>query len=287
MKKCICFIINPISGIGKKGKIPKIIEKHLDLSKFDYNIQYTSHRGHASTLTEELIRDGVDIVAIVGGDGSINEVGAVVCDTLTSLAIIPSGSGNGIARHLGIPLKLKDAIQRINTGKVKTVDTFLINNKPAIGFAGFGFDAHIAKKFDEFHKRGLLSYVRLVIKEYSKFKGFEVALNGRVYQNLFFCSIANTSQFGNGFKISPESKMDDTLLEIVCIKKTNLFGMINLVMASLFGSIHQSKNVEIIPLPYGQLKLSENLGHIDGDPITINNKSIDFQVVPKSLKIIT
>lgn len=286
MKDSIIFIINPISGVGKKDKIPHIIEQNIDTSLFDYRIVYTEYRGHALQIAEDAARSSTTIVAIVGGDGSVNEVGSALVDTSTALAIIPTGSGNGVARHLGVPLNIKKAIQAINKNHIEPMDIVELNNKIAIGVSGFGFDALIAKRFDEFHARGLWSYVRLIFKEFRKYKGIDVTVNGKEYTQLFFCSIANTTQFGNGFHISPESKVNDSKIELILIKKPNFLGIVNLAIGSYFGTIHQSKHVEILSLPYFQLQTSNPSAHIDGETIQFDTLSIDVKVIPKSLLVV-
>ena len=154
MKKKIRFIINPISGIGKKNQLPALIEQYLDHSIFDYEITITEYRKHAKAIAAQSAIDGFDIVCAVGGDGSVHEVGTALIGTETKLAILPTGSGNGLARHLKIPLNLIEAIQSINEQNASVMDTVLVNDKPFLGVGGYGFDALIAKKFDEYHTRG-------------------------------------------------------------------------------------------------------------------------------------
>src|SRR5690554_5068604 len=154
MKRSIRFIINPISGIGKKNILPQLISEHLDHSKFEYDIKYTEHRGHAYKISKLASEEKIDIVCVVGGDGSVNEAGTALIGTNTTFAILPTGSGNGVARHLGIPLKLNQMIQRLNALNVKCIDTVKIGDRKAIGVSGFGFDALIAKRFDEYYARG-------------------------------------------------------------------------------------------------------------------------------------
>src|SRR5690554_5919919 len=158
MKKHIRFIINPISGVGKKKVLPGLIQKYLDHTNFTHDIVYTTHRGHAKEISKEAADEGVDVVCVAGGDGSVHEAGSMLINRKTALAILPTGSGNGVARHLGLSLRLKTSIQRLNEFHLDKMDTLYLNNKSAIGVSGFGFDALIAKKFDKYHARGLLSY---------------------------------------------------------------------------------------------------------------------------------
>jgi diacylglycerol kinase family enzyme len=114
IKKKILFLINPVSGIGRKNIIPKLIDKHIDSEKFEFSIQNTEYRkhGHEIALLE---KNNFDIIVAIGGDGTVNEIGSALIGSNTALGIIPAGSGNGLARHLGIPLKIKNALKTINS----------------------------------------------------------------------------------------------------------------------------------------------------------------------------
>ncbi|HLW29258.1 MAG TPA: diacylglycerol kinase family protein [Brumimicrobium sp.] len=287
MKKRILFIINPISGVGKKNVLPDLIKKHLDDTAFSYEIVYTQYRGHARKISEEAADNKIDIVCVAGGDGSVNEAGTALINRETALAILPTGSGNGIARHLGLSMRLKSALKKINQQKFDKIDTITLNNTHFIGVSGFGFDALIAKRFDEYHSRGLLSYIRLVMKEFKKYKGVNVIVNeNKEYTNLLFCSVANTSQFGNGFFISPESNIKDGDFEIVMVSMPRTFGFIRLLIASLIGTVHRSKHVEYIQTNNAQIRVENKSGHIDGEPIELKDMLIQLNCHPKSLSVI-
>nr|ALS90992.1 TIGR00147: lipid kinase, YegS/Rv2252/BmrU [uncultured bacterium] len=160
------FIVNPISHEIKGLDIKKIIEKNLDINQFEYTILYTQYAQHASELAQEALINSADIIAAVGGDGTVNEVGSVLVNAEAVLAIIPVGSGNGLARHLGIPVGLTKAIKALNSGHPVMIDTAKINEKAFLGVAGIGFDAHIAHKFALFGKRGFFSYCQVAAKEF-------------------------------------------------------------------------------------------------------------------------
>ena len=129
-KKNILFIVNPISGTQGKEAIVKWIEKLTDCSKYNYRICRTQHAGHAYELAGEAAKKGIDIVVAIGGDGTINEVGRALIHTQTALGIIPCGSGNGLARHLGIPMDVRKAIQLINEGYSECIDYGKIDGHP-------------------------------------------------------------------------------------------------------------------------------------------------------------
>lgn len=287
MKKSIRFIINPISGIGEKNILPGMIDRYLDQDKFDYKIVYTEQRGHAKELTQKAVDENIDVVCAVGGDGSVNEVGSVLANTSTVLAILPTGSGNGLARHLRLPLKLKKAIKNINKFEYKNIDTVSINDKTFLSVAGFGFDALVANKFDQYHSRGFFSYAKLVFKEFKKYKGISITLDKKEkFDSLLFCSFANASQFGNGFTISPESSTDDGHFEIVCIELPHMFGFLLLLIRSFFGTIHKSSKYHIFSVANASISTSETMAHIDGEPLLFKNQNIDLHCNPAQLKVI-
>ena len=122
MKQTIRFIVNPISGVGKKNYIPDLIENYLDHNKFDYDLAFTEYKLHAKTLAKQSSEEGIDIVCAVGGDGSVHEVGTALIGTKTKLAILPVGSGNGLARHLKISMNIREAIECINNSKSIAMD---------------------------------------------------------------------------------------------------------------------------------------------------------------------
>ena len=115
MKKSIWFVINPISGVRRKDDLTELIHEHLDHTQFDYLIKSTSHKGHAIDIAKNAISNNIDIVCAVGGDGSVHEIGTTLIGSKTKLAIIPIGSGNGLARHMNIPLTITEAILCINS----------------------------------------------------------------------------------------------------------------------------------------------------------------------------
>ncbi len=288
MKKHIWFIVNPISGGRKKAELPELIASHLDHEKFDYNIIQTEYKGHAIDLAKQAIEMGIDIVCAVGGDGSVHEVGTTLIGSNTQLAIIPLGSGNGLARHMKIPLKIKKSLECINSGKYIVMDTLRVNNKPILGFGGYGFDALIAKKFASSRKRGFSSYVKLVLKEVFKYNPINVSIdaNGQVRKlPVFLCTIANTSEFGNGFVVSPKSDATDGKFEVVILKPFSFWNIPAMLFRYFSGRTDRSGLTEVIKTDHATLVLPHSYGQIDGEPIS-SGKKVQVDVVPQSLRII-
>ena len=280
LKKNICFIINPISGVGKKKTIPPLIEKHLDQTKFNYQIEYTKYRGHGRELADSLKLKN-DIIVAVGGDGSVNEIGSALIGSNCALAIIPCGSGNGLARHARIPLNHAKAIQYINKATLTKIDVGSVNNQYFLGTAGFGFDGFIAKRFDEFHKRGFLSYIKLVMNEYSKYKPnlFNITTDSLTFhKEALLCSVANSSQFGNGFTISPLSDLQDGKFEIIFLKPFKRRKILGIALRFFRKTIHKSSSFESFDFE-NELKIKTQNGeliyfHLDGEPFEKANEFV-------------
>jgi diacylglycerol kinase (ATP) len=290
-KKNILFLINPISGIGRKNIIPKCIDEYLDKSKFSYQIKNTEYRKHGHEIALKR-KDDFDIIVAIGGDGTVNEIGTALISSKTTLGIIPTGSGNGLARHLNIPLKIKNALLTINKNNSITIDTATVNDIPFLGTCGFGFDAHIAQKFDEYHKRGFISYAKLINKEFKTYQPLTFKINtGKeiITREALMYSVANSSQFGNGFTISPKSDLQDGIFEHIFLdhfKIKNLFLMgrqffnKQIHESKFFTSFEAKENVQI-----EILNQDTSIFHIDGESMNGPNH-FEIKVVPLSLKII-
>ena len=287
MKKHIRFIINPISGVGNKKTLPQLIRSNLNQQKFTFDIVYTEYSNHAKAITRKAVQEKVEIVCAVGGDGTVNEIGGELANSSTAMAIIPSGSGNGLARHLHIPLNTKKAIKQLNKAKEILIDIGKIENHTFIGTAGFGFDAIIAHEFDKVKKRGFLSYVRLILKEFKYFKPILIFWKDKKLKksNLFFCTVANGSQFGNGAVIAPDASLTDRQLRLIFIKKPSFLNFFVLVVQSYTKRINTSKFTETYKIKNATIILSTNKGHIDGEPITFDSKEVNIEVLPACLSL--
>ena len=170
MKKKILLIVNPISGTKSKVDAPSLINTYINKDLFDFDIRFTEYPGHATQMAREAVDEHYDIVAAVGGDGTVNEVARSLVNTPTALAVIPCGSGNGLARHLFIPMRAKEAIDILNDCVIRKLDYGTINDYPFFCTCGMGFDAYISQKFAEAGKRGPTTYVEYVLREGLKYK---------------------------------------------------------------------------------------------------------------------
>jgi YegS/Rv2252/BmrU family lipid kinase len=288
MKRKIRFIINPKSGVQKKYDFPALIEKHIDKTQFDFDIAHTEYKKHAKTLAEDAAKESFDIVCIVGGDGSVHEVGTALIGTKTTLAIIPAGSGNGLARHLNIPMDYVEAIQTINNGKQEKMDTVLVNDKVFLNVGGYGFDAAIAKGFENHVRRGFWGYVKLVSQQCFGYKStlFSIEINGECREEkLFLCTIANANEYGNGFCISPNSSVKDGVIELCMMKPFNLLLSPFVIYRFFKKTNDKSRYMEIIPFQKARITLHSPIAHYDGEPFDIR-KELNIEVLPNSLRIL-
>ena len=289
LKKKLCFIVNPISGFGKQKVIEKLINDYLNLSIYDYKVVYTKAAKHATELSKKAVSENYDIVVAVGGDGSINEIARSLINTTTSLAIVPAGSGNGLARHLNIPLKLIQAIELINTGKSRKIDSCQLNDEFFFNVAGLGFDAFIGFKIAKLTKRGFFAYFKLIAKGFSQYKDqeYELIIDGKKYtKNAFLICFANGSQWGNGAFISPQSTISDGILNVAILKNVNVFNVLKVSYQTLAKLLHKSSNIEIIDVKKEiTIQQVSEIAHIDGEPITVG-KSVTVKINPLSLNVI-
>nr|WP_294897285.1 YegS/Rv2252/BmrU family lipid kinase [uncultured Pedobacter sp.] len=289
MKQRILFIVNPISGGLNKVFIPNLIDKNLDHQKFDAKIIYTTHPEHAKHLAEEAIAAHVAIVVAVGGDGTINEVAGVLESSGKTMAIVPSGSGNGLARTLGIPLNNADAIAKINELRTTKIDVGLLNNKKFFNMAGMGFDAHISAHFANSVKRGFVGYIKSTLQEVASYKPqqYTIVINGKpIKTEAFMLSLANSSQYGNNAHISPTASTQDGLLDICIIKPFPLRIFPVLGYRMFAKSAAGSKYVSIIKASKFEIhRDAEGPVHVDGEPFLMG-KTLDVGIKPLALKII-
>ena len=289
-KSNIIFIINPISGGKKKSDLPTLIDQFLDKEKYAPIYAFTEYVGHASELAEEAEKKNYDMIVAVGGDGTINEVASKLVHSNKTLAIIPFGSGNGLARFLNIPLSAKKAIALINTGETQIIDTAELNGRKFFNMAGMGFDAHLSSVFAGNKKRGLKSYVELGFKEITTYKAqpYHIEIDGKDYDNAAFAiSIANSSQYGNNVYISPKSSLTDGYLDVCIIHPISLVKLPILAFQMITAKTHQSSLVKIIRGKH--IKIKRNAAdavHLDGEPLKLGEE-LEIKIVPASLKIIS
>jgi diacylglycerol kinase (ATP) len=285
----ILFIVNPISGIGKQNGVEKLIEDRLDKTRFIPSVTFTNAPGHATEISRKAAADGIEIVVAVGGDGTVNETAAGLVDTATALAIVPAGSGNGLARHLKIPINIKRAIDIINHEKIKKIDTATINDQLFVNVAGVGFDASVAKKFADAGKRGFSTYLRITTNSYKNYepKQYSLIVDGKVIKRrALLISFANSSQFGNNTSIDPSASVSDGYIDVCIVGKMPYWKAVLLAPLLFLKKFDQTKYIEIIRAKEVILKRKKGKSiHLDGDP-KVMGKELKMKINPLSLNVI-
>ena len=289
-KKELTFIINPISGTRSKKDLPAIIESRLDKDLFNYKLVYTEYSGHAAEIASQCAAEHEDIVVAVGGDGTVNEVARSLVHTETALGIIPFGSGNGLARHLCIPMDLKKALGVINACNIEAFDYGVINDLPFFCTCGMGFDAFISLKFAEAGTRGPITYVENVLKEGLKYKPetYEVeADDGKHRYKAFLIACANASQYGNNAYIAPGATMKDGEMDVIIMEPFDVFEAPQIAADLFMKTLPSHSKIKTFRTKHLHIRRKEpGAIHYDGDPI-MTNPEVDVHIEPLGIRILT
>lgn len=288
MKK-ITFILNPISGTISKAGVPELIDNTIDKDIYDYQLVFTERAGHATEIAADEVAKGTDIVVAVGGDGTVNEVGRALVHTNTALAILPCGSGNGLARHLMLPMNLKKSIETINKGVIHDLDYGVINDIPFFCTCGIGFDAFVSMKFAEAGKRGPITYVENVLREGLRYKPETYTItdeSGTKMRKAFLISCANASQYGNNAYIAPHASMADGILDIIIMEPFDMFDAPQISMDLFSKTIENNSKIKMLKSSRILVKRQkEGYIHYDGDPVMAGTE-IEIHVEHRGIKMV-
>ncbi len=289
-KKRVTFIVNPISGTHSKENIPMLIDEMLDHEKFDHEVLMTQYAGHASELTRQCVEQGMDIVVAVGGDGTVNEVARSLVHTPTALAIIPCGSGNGLARHLCLPMDTKKALQIINVCQTEQFDYGVINGLPFFCTCGMGFDAFISLKFAEAGKRGPITYVENVLKEGLKYKPETYKIideSGTQHYKAFLIACANASQYGNNAYIAPGATMKDGEMDVIIMEPFDALEAPQIAADLFMKTLGNNSKIKTFRTKRLTIRRDKpGAIHYDGDPI-MTNEEIDVHIEHLGINIVS
>jgi diacylglycerol kinase family enzyme len=225
----------------------------------------------------------------VGGDGTVNEVARSLVHTNTALGIIPCGSGNGLARHLCVPMDIKKAIAMINNCKIDAFDYGVINGMPFFCTCGMGFDAFISLKFAEAGKRGPITYVENVLKEGLKYKPetYEVTDDtGAKKYKAFLIACANASQYGNNAYIAPGATMKDGEMDVIIMEPFTALDAPQIAADLFMKTMHNNSKIKTFRTKTLHITRKQpGAIHYDGDPI-MTDAEIDVHIEPLGIKIL-
>ena len=288
-KKRIVFVVNPISGTQGKKAILKWIDERLDRSIYDYSIVKTEYAGHATQIAANAVQEKVDVVVAIGGDGTINEIARSLVHTNTALGIIPCGSGNGLARHLRIPMEPKAAIDVLNRGHELCIDYGKINNIPFFCTCGVGFDAFISLKFADSGKRGLLTYLENTLHESLTYQPetYEIENEeGTMKYKAWLIACGNASQYGNDAYIAPQASLTDGLMDVTIMEPFTVLDVPSLSFQLFNKTIDQNSRVKTMRAKKIKIhRVNDGVMHFDGDPL-MAGKELEVEIVPAGLRVI-
>ena len=289
-KEKILFLINPISGTKHKENLPGIINKQTDTARFEIEIIITRYKGEATEIVSEKLKENYRYFVAVGGDGTVNEIAKALINTPAILGILPVGSGNGLARHLQIPLKPKEAIKIINKQKFQAIDCGLINNTPFFCTCGVGFDALIGEKFAQCKGRGLTNYVKTTIFEYFNYKPetYQITIDHERKMNVpaFLITFANGSQYGNNAYIAPNADICDGQLDMCILSPFKFYKAPGIGIRLFAKNIDRSSLMHIVKASNILLeRANEGVIHFDGEPCRMGKK-LEISLINKGLNVI-
>lgn len=289
-KRKICFIVNPNAGRRLQKRIESSVEKCLDHTRFHSKIVFTERPGHATELAQKAAAEGWEIVCAVGGDGSINEVAAGLIGSDAALGIVPAGSGNGLAMHLGWGRSIERAIQKINRSESKLIDVGLMNGRPFVNVAGIGFDGLVSNLMQKQTKRGFATYFLKSLEAGIVYKPakIQLKLDGReIEETCFTVAIANGPMYGYNFQIAPDALLDDGLFSVVLLKDAPKWKYFAAVPDMLNERIYEADFVDHYSAAVVEIRSesAKNYAHIDGEGLETNG-FLRFEMRPKALRVL-
>jgi len=281
----IHFIYNPNSGTQNEAQkkqwlaslhaIPNVV------------IWETTRPLEANEFAKKAIEQKATRIIAIGGDGTINEVASALTETTIPLGIIPMGSGNGLARHLQLPLQFNAALARAMSGKEIAIDVGIINDRMFFCTTGIGFDAAVASRFAKGRSRGFMNYVKSTLYTLFNYKPIEISINGGPLEKVFSITIANANQFGSNAYISPFSDLQDAHLEMVAIQPHSILKAATLTIRLFNKTIHASKKVSIRSIQHITIQYKKGRPlHIDGESLETDMDDLAISIEPQALLVI-
>ncbi|HWA08809.1 MAG TPA: diacylglycerol kinase family protein [Opitutaceae bacterium] len=286
------FIFNPHSGRNRRNPwlIPAIHE-FIERHGLDADLVSTLEPGHATQLAREAVALGCERVVAVGGDGTMNEVAQALIASPAALALVPCGSGNGLALHLGIPTSPRQALALLAepSSRIAAIDTGSANGHPFCNAMGFGFDAEISRRFNRLTRRGLPAYA---MTGYAAFRGHRpehcviLGAGRREELAVFVVAIANSDQYGNHALIAPGARVDDGLLDLVAVRPVGFAGAVPLVARLFLGTLDRSARVlRLRDHRFSIIRSAPGFIHTDGETHATDAR-IEVLVRPRSLRLV-
>jgi YegS/Rv2252/BmrU family lipid kinase len=288
-RETILFVVNPFAGIGNISKLSNRIYKSLRNSRYSALVVVADETTDLQTLIQGHLNSGCNKVFAVGGNAAVSKVATHLVNTHASLGIVPVGSGNGLARHLRIPLDVDKAIKLVHRQKIAMIDYGLANSTPFFCIAGLGFDADMAIRFNSLTKRNFWNYALATISELSRAKAklYRINNNGhKIHKEAFSISVANATRYGHNAIIAPDADTADGFLDVTIISPFPKFFAPSIATKLFNGKISKSRYVEIFRVSHLEIEPEDTAGAMHLDGITmVTGSSVEFAIKPLGLKV--
>lgn len=284
------FVINPASGKKRDlAALQSAIERRCGRADAAATVAVCASIDDLDGLIAQARERGCDSVCAVGGDGTVHTIGTRLIGSSLALGIVPCGSGNGLARHLGMPMDPVSAVDAILGGRFETIDTALAGGLPYLGIAGVGFDAEVAHRFGKAGERGLQSYVRETLLLFRSYRPgrYRVTVSGETTEHsALLIAVANSSQWGNEARIAPEASLQDGILEIAILEDPPLVA-VPLMLRRLFaGTLKEERGLHFRRGPTVRIERpAAGPAHVDGEPVMLG-RDVEFAIRPASLRVV-
>jgi len=284
------FILNPNSGtsIGRNvGAVANTIDTFAKKNQKKAHILFTEARGHATELVRENLKSqNWEAIVAVGGDGTVNEIAQPLINLSTPIGILPLGSGNGLARHLKLPLTLEASLKRLFEGQIHCIDSGQLNDIPFFCTAGMGFDAYVGYLFSQQSQRGFSTYVNVSFKAYWDYKPQTFLVNG-LNTEVFSLTFANAGQFGNNAWVAPQASLQDGQLDLCTIKPFPKWFGTSLAYQLFTKQLKSSKYISYQSIKEAVIETDKPpIIHYDGEPLQLDTNLIKIKIIPQSLNVI-
>lgn len=274
-KRRVRLVVNPASGTTAKHRIARYAARRLGEMGYEVETRVTDGPGHATELAREAAASGYYAVIACGGDGTVNEVATALCDTDTALGIIPAGSGNGLARHVGITVDVDRSLRVIAENNIISADCGMANGRPFFCTFGVGFDAAVSERCARQRRRGLIMYLKTMIDEYIGYspEEYEIEVDGRtIVERAFLVVCCNASQYGNNAFIAPDASITDGLLDLTIVHACNPVRQALVGVDLMTGFIGKNALIDTVRVSSATIRRRRaGAAHIDGDPAVMSD----------------
>jgi YegS/Rv2252/BmrU family lipid kinase len=286
------FVFNPRSGRPRRNApILPMLRDFIAARALDADLVCTEGPGHATEIARDAVTAGCLRVVAVGGDGTVNEVAQALIHTPAAMGLVPCGSGNGLALHLGLPKGFADALELATgtSGRMAELDTGSANGLPFVNAMGLGLDADVARRFNRLTRRGLPAYTRTALAAFfsRSTERCRVSVGGhRETVDAMLIAVANSDQYGNNARIAPRARVDDGVLDLVAVRPVGLFSACVLGAQLFLGGIDRNPRARRLR---GARFLIERpaagIIHTDGET-HMAAATLEVLVRPRSLRLI-